>query len=309
MKKVVITTGDPAGCGPIITLEAVGALSDKKIDFFIVGDKKIMEEIPVYKKIKKRINLIDLNTTGIKRIKKGEKSKLGGQTSLNYLNKGLEVLRQEKAKRLVTAPLSKEAVGFALSGFCGHTEYLAGYFRVKNFAMMMVSNKLKIVLFSRHIPLREVSAAITRRDFKDVIKLTYAALKEKFKIKNPKIAAVSVNPHAGINTFLDKEEKVIALAIKESGKKVGGPFPSDTIFIEENLKKFDCIICPYHDQAMIPFKMLSFKDGVNLTLGLPIIRTSPAHGVAYEVIREGKKPFSSSMIEAVKLAVKLNTEN
>jgi 4-hydroxythreonine-4-phosphate dehydrogenase len=127
-----------------------------------------------------------------------------------------------------------------------------------------------------------------------------------FKIKNPKIALVSFNPHAGINTFMNEEEKVISQAVRKFRNRIYGPFPADTIFIKENFRKYHCIITLYHDQGMIPFKLLSFKEGVNLTLGLPIVRTSPAHGVAYDVLKKGKKPFSSSMIEAVKLALSLN---
>jgi 4-hydroxythreonine-4-phosphate dehydrogenase len=127
-----------------------------------------------------------------------------------------------------------------------------------------------------------------------------------FGLKNPKIAVTAFNPHAGVDTFFDAEEKIIYNAIKVFKKNFYGPYPCDSIFIEKNLKKYDCIICLYHDQAMIPFKLLSLKAGVNLTLGLPIIRTSPAHGVAFDVMKTGKIPFHSSMVEAIKLALKLH---
>ena len=304
-KKVIITTGCPAGCGPFITLKAIEALKNKKIDFFVVGDKKILQEIPVYKKIKNRINLVDLNTPGIEKIKKGYSSKLAGSASLNYLKEGLEIAKEMRVKHFVTAPLSKEAVKLVFPQFCGHTEYLADYFKTKNFAMMMVSKKLKVVLFTRHIPLRKIPSFIRKKELTNNLFLVQSCLKEIFRIKHPKIAFASLNPHAGINTFLDKEDKIIYAAIKKFKEKIYGPFPSDTLFLGENLSKYDCLITTYHDQAMIPFKLLSFGDGVNLTLGLPIIRTSPAHGVAYDIIRQKKLPFSSSMEEAIKLALRL----
>lgn len=305
VKKVVITIGDPCGCGPAITLAAINHLKKENIEFFVAGDKQVLEKIPGYKKVESRINLSDVKTEGIDQLKPGVVSKVGGAAALGYLKEAIALLKREKIKRLVTAPLSKEAVKLVFPEFKGHTEYLADYFKTDNFAMMMVSQKLKTVLFTRHDPLRRVSSFIKKPALVNLFSLVFNSLEKTFGIKAPRIAVVSLNPHAGINTFLDKEDKIIHAAVKESAKRIYGPFPSDTIFTQDNLKKFDCVVCLYHDQAMIPFKLLSFKKGVNLTLGLPIIRTSPAHGVAYEIIREGQKPFSSSMIEAVKLAVEL----
>ncbi|MDP2923049.1 MAG: 4-hydroxythreonine-4-phosphate dehydrogenase PdxA [Candidatus Omnitrophota bacterium] len=305
MTKLIVTSGDPAGCGPLITLKAIYALIDENADFFVVGDKKILQDIPVYEKVKKRINLIDLNSKEIEKIKKGYISKKAGIASLNYLNKALQILEKEKIKRLVTAPLSKEATKLAFRNFSGHTEYLADYFGAKNIAMAMVSQKLKVVLFTRHRLLREVPKLIDKGRLINTFSLVYYSLQNMFKIKKPRIAVTSLNPHAGIDTFLDREEKIVCEAIEDLKKIIYGPYPSDTIFIEQNLKKYDCIICLYHDQAMIPFKLLSLKSGVNLTLGLPIIRTSPAHGVAYDIMRKDKIPFHSSMVEAIKLAIRL----
>ena len=304
-KKVIITTGDPAGCGPAITLDAIKSLKNTKTDFFVIGDERVLRKLPVYNRIKKRFNLIDAASPYIDKIKPGLLSSICGQASLNYLKIALKTLKEEKAKRLVTAPVSKEAIQEIKPGFSGHTEYLADYFKAKNFEMMMVSPKLKVVLATRHIPLRRVSDSIKKIEVSKTLNLVHAALIKMFNIENPKIALVSINPHAGINTHLEKEERIMLEALKKVKAKIFGPFPADTIFIEQNLKKYDCIVCFYHDQAMIPFKILSIKEGVNLTLGLPIIRTSPAHGVAFDVMAAGKKPFSSSMVAAIKLALKL----
>lgn len=300
-KKVVITIGDPAGCGPYITLKAIENFRRKDIKFIIVGGKKIIEKIPSFSKVKKRIEIVDIDTSS--RIKKGYISKKAGKASLNYLKEALFLIKKENIKALVTAPVSKEAIKLIEPRFSGHTEFLADFFKVKNFAMMMVG-EIKVVPFTRHIPLRDVSENISKKDLVRLINLVYESLKEKFGIKRPKIALASINPHAGVNTFLDKEEKIMVSAIEEC-KNAEGPYPADSLFSLKNLKKFDCIICGYHDQAMIPFKIFSFEKGVNLTLGLPIIRTSPAHGVAFEAIRREQPLFFTSMLEAIKLAVKL----
>ncbi|MFA6281567.1 MAG: 4-hydroxythreonine-4-phosphate dehydrogenase PdxA [Candidatus Omnitrophota bacterium] len=306
MKKenIIITIGDPVGCGPDITLDAIKKLGPEFADFIVVGDSLILEKIPLYQVIKNKITLIDSKTKGIEKVKKGYASRLSGKASLTYLKIALGFMKENSIKRLVTAPLSKEAVGLNLPGFCGHTEYLADYFKSK-IEMMMVSDKVKTVLFSRHIPLRDVSPCIKKKNLLNTFSLVESELRRMFKIKSPKIVVASLNPHAGVNTFLDKEERVVCAAIKDFGEKIFGPYPADTIFTADNLKKYDCVICLYHDQAMIPFKLLSMKDGVNLTLGLPIIRASPAHGVAYDVIRENKVPFSSSMVSAIKLVASL----
>ncbi len=273
----------------------------------VVVDQRVFQKLSAYKKVSKRINFIDLNTPGIEKVKKGIVSGLAGKASLNYLDKALELVKEKKIKRLVTAPLSKEAVKFSLKKFSGHTEYLASHFKVKNFAMMMTSSSLKVVMATRHINLEEISSSFAKEDIHKLLCLTYESLQDQFKLKCPRIVFCAINPHAGVNTFIGKEEKRILLAKKKFKKTTYGPYPADSIFIRENLKQYDCIICAYHDQAMIPFKLLSFRNGVNVTLGLPIVRTSPAHGVAYDTIKKGKKPFYSSMFEAIKLASKLSS--
>ncbi len=304
-RKIVVTTGDPCGCGPFITLRAIESIKDKRLEFIVVGDKTVLENIPVFRKVRKRIRIVNLNTPGIGRIKKGIINKLAGKASLNYLDKSLEIIKNEEVSCLVTAPVSKEAIRLNFAGFSGHTEYLADYFRVKKVDMMMVAGRFKVVLLTRHIPLREISDKITRTDLLKTFKLVYPFLKDKFKIKNPRIAVCSLNPHAGVETFLDNEEKVIKSAIDKCSLPVTGPYPADTLFIKDNLKNYDCLIALYHDQGMIPFKLLSLKEGVNLTLGLPLIRTSPAHGVAFDAVRRNKILFYSSMIEAIRLAFSL----
>ena len=296
-KRVVITTGDPAGCGPAITLHAIEKIKERNVEFVVVGDKEILEQEPHYRRVKKRIKLIDVHTPGISTLKKGTISTVAGSASLAYLRRALAVVKKEKIPCLTTAPVCKEAIQRIMPDFQGHTELLARSFRVKRFCMMMSSKKLNVILLTRHLPLREVSKKLTKKLVLDTIELAYSFLRWRLKIRHPKIAISSLNPHAGVNTFLDKEEKKITGAINASRRKIWGPYPSDTLFIPKNLNEFHCIIACYHDQGMIPFKLLSFTDGVNLTLGLPIIRTSPAHGTAFDAIKK-KQPLDFSSMQA-----------
>ncbi|MCM8830836.1 MAG: 4-hydroxythreonine-4-phosphate dehydrogenase PdxA [Candidatus Omnitrophica bacterium] len=305
MEKIIITSGDPAGCGPYIVLKAIQKINNPNIKFFVVGDYKIFSKISTFWKVNKNFELINADTVDIDKIKYGYPSIISGKASLNYIDIALKFLKKYKIKRLVTAPVSKEAIKLIYKDFIGHTEYLQKYFKVKNVEMMMVSGALKIVLFTRHHLLRNVSKFIKKNKLIETFFLVHYSLKNLFCIKSPKIVIASFNPHAGIDTFLGEEEKIIYSAINSFKEKLYGPYPADTLFLKNNLSKYDCFICLYHDQGMIPFKILSFKKGVNLTLGLPIIRTSPAHGVAYDVIRFGKNPFYFSMLEAIKLALSL----
>ncbi|MFH1768544.1 MAG: 4-hydroxythreonine-4-phosphate dehydrogenase PdxA [Candidatus Omnitrophota bacterium] len=306
-KKIVVTIGDPAGCGPIITLKAIEEFG-RKAKFFVVGDKVILDKISLIKKLARRLVIVDVNTPEVKRVAKGFPSRLSGSAALNYLKRALEIVDREKAKALVTAPLSKEAVRYSCRHFRGHTEFLAAYFGVKRFAMMMVHDSFRVVLLTRHVLTRQVSAMITKELVFHTADLVGDFLRKSFKIKKPAIVMASFNPHAGVDTFLAKEEETIAAGIKESRYKISGPYPADTVFLPDRIFSYDCAIACFHDQAMIPFKLLSIKKGVNLTVGLPIIRTSPSHGVAFDLIRKGKTPFHSSMREAIGLAYNLSYE-
>ncbi|MFO8052586.1 MAG: 4-hydroxythreonine-4-phosphate dehydrogenase PdxA [Candidatus Omnitrophota bacterium] len=306
-KDLVITLGDPSGCGPEVTFKAIDSLAERKINFWVVGDKYIAAQIPEYHKLKKRIFFLDSSSKDIKKIKRGVPSKLSGQASLSYLNSALEFMKEKKINRLVTAPVSKEAVSLAQPGFSGHTEFLRDYFKQKRVVMMMLSEKIKTVLLTRHLRLKNVAATIDKELVLDTIKLTCSFFKNQLNLDNPVIGFSSLNPHAGVDTFLEEEEKILKAAIDQSSQKVYGPYPADSLFTKSNLEKFDCIIASYHDQGMIPFKLLSFHSGINLTLGLPIVRTSPDHGVAYELVKNNSQAiFSSSMEAAISQAVNLS---
>lgn len=307
-ESIVITIGDPAGCGPLVTLKAIKELADLRINFLVVADKIVLERYPIFKEIENRIQFFDLATKNINKIQIGQESKESGLASIAYLDKALDIMAKQKIKRLVTAPISKEAVGLNIPNFLGHTEYLASYFSRKEVIMMMVGLGLRIVLLTRHIPLRDVSKELCSKDYSSVLIYICNCLKTVFNIKEPKIAIAAFNPHASEKTFLDKEEESLRACIKKNNLPILGPFPADTIFTKNNLSRYDCVIALYHDQGMIPFKLLAMKEGVNVTLGLPIVRTSPAHGVAYDIMAKGQDPMASSMASAIKLALNLEVD-
>ncbi len=239
-----------------------------------------------------------------------------GTAMLNYLVKGIDLALKNKIHALVTCPITKTALKLAGSKFPGHTEILAHKTNTKNYAMMLAGEKLKVVLVTLHIPLSKVCGTLTTEDIIQKIELTHTSLKERFDIKSPRLAVAGLNPHAGeALMFGSEEEKIIAPAVKfanQNGLNVEGPLPPDTVFYQAvhgnrdghvtNQGKYDAVICMYHDQGLIPFKLIHFKDGVNTTLGLPIIRTSVDHGTAYDIAWKGIAD-PSSLVQAIKMAI------
>lgn len=307
-QKLVITLGDPAGCGPVVVFRAIKSLINKPFCFFVIGDECIAKQVPEYNAVENKIFFFDVATKNAAKIKKGSISKIAGRASLAYLRKALELIEKDRSLSLVTAPVSKEAISLASPGFRGHTEFLTEWFGGAKTAMMLASEKLRVVLLTRHVDLRDVTGLISRQLVLDTVSLTYSFLKEKKKLKNPSIALASFNPHAGVDTFMKKEEKVMKAAVLDFKRKIYGPYPCDTLFHLDKLRQFDCIISPYHDQGMLAFKMLSFRFGVNITLGLPIVRTSPSHGVAFQLTKKApERIFHSSMRAAIIEAANLNS--
>jgi 4-hydroxythreonine-4-phosphate dehydrogenase len=206
---------------------------------------------------------------------------------------------------LVTAPINKSNIQSRTFNFPGHTEYLANKFNISNELMIMVSNNIRIGVVTGHIPLKDVSNKLSIELIMSKIRIMNQSLIQDFAITKPRIAILALNPHASDNGLLGKEEHdIIIPAVKKAMDErilAFGPYPADGFFGSENLKNFDGIIAMYHDQGLIPFKLMSFKEGVNFTAGLPIVRTSPAHGTAYEIA--GKNEASpESLRQAIYLA-------
>ncbi|MDP2911808.1 MAG: 4-hydroxythreonine-4-phosphate dehydrogenase PdxA [Candidatus Omnitrophota bacterium] len=273
MKKpiVLITAGDPKGIGPEVTEKALKDPRIKTLAHFIVIETQ-------------------------------------DKTGFDAVQKAAEILKKGHARALVTAPVNKEAINKSGIFFQGHTEYLAECANTKKFAMMLCGGPLKVTTVTRHMPLKDVPKNISQAKIIDAIKLTETALKKYFGIKNPKIGVCALNPHCGEDGRIGREEQDIIIPaikkIKHSIPGAKGPISGDVIFYMAYNGKLDAVISMYHDQGLGPLKMVAFEKGVNVTLGLPFIRTSPDHGTAYDIAGKGIAD-PGSMKEAIKLAVKM----
>ncbi|MBM4137024.1 MAG: 4-hydroxythreonine-4-phosphate dehydrogenase PdxA [Nitrospira sp.] len=231
----------------------------------------------------------------------------GGKACLSYIKRAVELALNKQVDGIVTAPISKEALKMANFKWPGHTEMFADLTNTKDYAMMLTGGPLSVILVTIHTALKNVPHLITKKKILKTIRLAQKAC-DMLEIKKPRIALAGLNPHAGESgIFGDEEIRKIIPAMKEAVKEgipVSGPYPPDIIFHKAYKGKFDIIVCMYHDQGLIPLKMIAFDEGVNVTIGLPFIRTSPDHGTAYDIAWKGiANP--SSMIEAIKLAARL----
>lgn len=251
------------------------------------------------------LDLIELSSIAMDITKPLAPTILTGSAMQDYILHGIDLAMDKKIDALVTCPITKTALKLAGSDFHGHTELLANKTRSKEYAMMMAGNKLKIVLATIHIPLSDVSKSLSTHTILKTIKITHTALKNRFNISVPKIAVAGLNPHSGEDSMFGNEENDIIIPAVQSaineGMDITGPLPPDTVFFKAVNGEFDAVVCMYHDQGLIPFKLIHFKDGVNTTLGLPIIRTSVDHGTAYDIAWKGIADHSS-LREAIKMA-------
>ena len=209
---------------------------------------------------------------------------------------------------MVTAPVHKGVLNDSGFAFTGHTEYLAAKARAPHVVMMLVGGGLRVALATTHLPLAEVPRAITRQGLVETLRVVHADLRKRFGIRRPRILVAGLNPHSGESGHLGTEDiEVIAPAIAEANKQgvaASGPIPADTLFVPERLKQADAVLAMYHDQGLPVLKYASFGRGVNVTLGLPFVRTSVDHGTALDIAGTGRAD-PGSLIEAVKLAIEL----
>ena len=307
--RVALTIGDPSGIGPAITLKALKILKNKA-DFTVIGDKFVLTKAAKILKIATlSAKLIDLNNVNEKEFKFGKPNAHSGKAALEYLDTALELLKGNKIDCLVTGPISKEAVNLSGVKFTGHTEYLAKNTHSGNLVMMLLNDRLKFSLVTRHIALKEVCAHFTRKELENNILDTIKGLRCLFSIERPRLVVCGVNPHASDNGVIGTEEqKVIIPVIKNLRKKykdatITGPLPADTAISQAAKGKFDCVIAAYHDQALIPLKLTDFDSGVNLTLGLPFVRTSALHGTAFDIAQFPVLANPRSLVSAIELAI------
>ena len=315
--------GDPGGVGPEIIAKAFGTPGIRTSCIpIVIGDTLIMAKAlrllrnprklreitsPAEAENSGRLmHLINVNTM-IPRLPQKKPTAEGGEACVRYIRKAVELAMHKQVDGIVTAPISKEALKMAGFAWPGHTEMLAEISRTKQYAMMLVGGPLRVILVTIHTALKNVPELITRQRILRVIRLAKKAC-DMLKIRTPKIAVAGLNPHAGeAGIFGEEEITQIVPAIRQANREgipVSGPYPPDTIFHKAYQGEIDIVVCMYHDQGLIPLKMIAFDKGVNVTIGLPFIRTSPDHGTAYDIAWKGTAN-PSSMIEAIKLACRL----
>ena len=308
--------GDPAGIGPEITLMALMCQPDCS-DFPILGDPNVIRaaatlfSVPVYEMqniTDRRVGAFNvLATTQLtKRPAFGVVSPEAGQAAYAAIAKGIELSLKGDISGIVTAPIHKEALKAAGHNYPGHTEILADHAKAE-VAMMLANDEIKTVLVTIHMALRDAIEAADYPAQIHAIRLAQQGL-EAMGVPHPRIAVAGLNPHAGEGgRFGDEEIRIISPAIKAmqaEGLAVSGPWPGDTVYMMARQGKFDVVVAQYHDQGLIPVKYLGLEKGVNITLGLPFIRTSPDHGTAFDIAGQGIAD-ASSMITALEMAEKL----
>ena len=262
------------------------------------------------------IDVLDLHNLDLRALVRGQISPMAGRAAFEYIQKAVELALAREIDAIVTAPINKEALNKAGYHYSGHTEILAALCGVRNVVMMLVAGNLRVSHVSTHVSLREACDLITKERTLTVIRLTDQALRQ-MGIKSPRLAVASLNPHAGEGGMFGQEEvEVIGPAVEDAcrmGLDVSGPIPADTVFFqalygrEIGNDQFDAVIAMYHDQGHIPIKLTGFLGGVNVTLGLPIIRTSVDHGTAFDKAGKGTAN-PSSMIEAINLGTRIAAE-
>ncbi len=319
--KIGITHGDLNGIGYEIIIKA---LSDQRITDLLIpviyGHSKVASyhrkslnidefNFNVIKNpegaIDKKVNIINCYEHDVK-IELGKSTQIAGKLALDALNRAVEDIKKGSIDAIVTAPINKENIQSKEFNFPGHTEFFASAFNSNQQMMLMISKNLRVGVATGHMPLKEVTEHITPELIESKIRILNNSLLRDFGIRKPKIAVLGLNPHAGEMGLLgDEEEKIIKPVIKKLQDEnflVYGPFPADGFFGSNDYQQFDAILAMYHDQGLIPFKALAFDTGTNFTAGLPIVRTSPGHGTAYDLAGKDKA-MPDSMLAAIYSAI------
>ena len=309
MTRVLLTLGDPAGIGPEVLLKSLIALrraghSERSRRMTVIGDISFLKSLAQRLKLRvpwSQFEWMDLPNAGS--VRPGHPGKPSGRAAYAYLAEAVRVLKRGEADGLVTGPVSKEAIAGAGIRWRGHTEYLAEQFRCRT-TMMFVTGRFRASLVTTHWAIREVPGRLRREEVKRVLQATRGALVRDFGIRNPRIGLAALNPHGGEGGMFGREEKTVLRPAARSVRGVVGPLPSDSLMQAAARGEYDAVVAPYHDQALIPVKLLGWERAVNVTLGLPFVRTSPVHGTAFDIAGKGRAD-PSSMRAAIDLAIQL----
>lgn len=315
---IAVTSGDPCGIGPEVILKSLAMARVGRV--VVIGDLRVFEQAA--RRLRRRLppwrvwspgqpwpehGAVFLHCPSAGRFRPGRSSAAAGAAALSYLRAAVALWRSGHLRALVTAPVTKWAIARVEPGFIGQTEWLTRAMRARGVVMMFASARMRVVVLTRHVPLVAVSHALTRGLIETAIRQTAQALRRQFGIARPRLAVCGLNPHAGEQARCGREEQRImepALRhLRRSGVRCDGPFAADGFFAAG--RAYDAVICPYHDQGLIPFKMVARDHGCQVSLGLPIARTSPDHGSALDIAGQGiANP--GSMRYALRLAATLS---
>jgi len=322
---IAVTAGDPCGIGAEVLLNALAFMPRASARLIIIGDHPVFatvaarlhRRLPAWQvvrpgelTIRPSAPLTFLDCGHRQRFILGRTSRAAGAASRGYLDQAIRLWRAGIIDGLVTAPVTKWSIAHTTPTFIGQTEYLARAMKVRDVAMMFVAETLRVVLLTRHVPLKDVSRAINQRLITQTVRLTDKVLRKSFHIRAPRIAVCGVNPHAGEAGRCGKEEaRVIRPALRtlrRAGIRCEGPLAADGLFAAP--ERYDAILCAYHDQGLGPFKLAARDRGCQLSVGLPIVRTSPDHGSALDIAGKGIA-HPGSMRYALQLAIQLATHS
>lgn len=310
-RRIIITPGEPAGIGPDLTI--MMAQQSWPVELVVVADPDLLMQRAEQLQLP-----LDLTTDSLRLIPVSlsapVKAGVADPRNADYVMRTLAIAadhcKKQEAAAVVTGPVNKEIINQAGIAFTGHTEFFAQSCGVPQTIMLFVVDDLKVALVTTHLPLAKVSAAITRDRLMHTVGILHAGLKQFFQLANPRILVCGLNPHAGEGGYLGREEiEVIAPALEElrqQGYALQGPLAADTIFTPAFLKQGDAVLSMYHDQALPLVKYIGFGHAVNVTLGLPFVRTSVDHGTALDVAGTGRAD-PGSMLAALQLAIKMTS--
>lgn len=322
---IVITMGDPAGIGPEIIAKVIDSTDILQLCRpVVIGDAgvmtKLIEEMRLSVTVtsigsldqadpaKGRIDVLDLKNVNLNAHHWGKPDMSSGKAVVAYIKKAVDLTMKHEADAIVTAPISKEMMNAAGHHYAGHTELLADLTKTKEYGMLFVGGGLRLILATVHVALKDVHRHITQANVLKTLRLAHQAMKY-FGIEKPRIGVAALNPHAGEGGLFGSEEwdEIFPAVIKARGEGINAsdPIPADTLFFKARNNYFDIIVAMYHDQGLAPLKMVAFGNAVNVTVGLPIIRTSVDHGTAYDIAGKGCAD-PASLLEAIRLAVTMS---
>ena len=313
--------GDPAGIGPEVTLKALSSPAvRRRVSPLLIGDLGVFRDAARrlgtglrifpddHRAVAGAIPVRAISSLSVRERVPSRPTRAGGEAAFQAIVAGAHAVQRGEAAALVTAPISKANIVAAGHDFPGHTELLTELSGAACVRMMMAGPRLRVVLVTTHVALRRVPSLLSPALVGDTIAISHRVLKNLFGIARPRLAVCGLNPHAGEGGLFGREDAdVIAPAVRAArrrGVQAAGPLPADSVFAHAASGQYDAVVCMYHDQGLAPFKLLHFEDGVNVTLGLPFVRTSPDHGTAYDIAGKGVAN-PASMIAAIRLATEL----